>query len=74
MISVPLVTLICEGLIICYPLRYAYYVSKKIKKIKKKKRKKKKKKKKKKNYSDFLNPKHRYHHSHKNEEIHILVM
>ena len=37
MISVPLVTLICEWLISCYPLRYAYYVSKKKKEKKRKK-------------------------------------
>ena len=41
MISVPLVTLICEWLIICYPLRYDYYICflKKRKKKEKKKRK-----------------------------------
>ena len=43
MISVPLVTLICEWLIICYPLRYDYYIcfSKKRKKKKKKRKEKK---------------------------------
>ena len=40
MISVPLVTLICEWLISCYPLRYAYYVSQKKEKKKRKKEKK----------------------------------
>ena len=41
MISVPLVTLICEWLIICYPLRYDYYIcfsKKRKKKIKKEKK------------------------------------